>query len=301
MPNNPFDQACRYLCKQFGVAMLAWLLRMEPADFVFRRWLDTKSLSFPGQPDRTCDTVAHIENVADGQSPWAVIVEFQIAPDELMFGRCLGYSGPMWIEHKPSPERGDRYSVGVAVVNLTGRGNTARDMHWPKAGFRTTVQPVERNLAFESASALVADVEAGRAPRAALAFVPLMQGGAGADIIAKWKELATAEPDVVARSDYGGLAVIFAGATDGKEIWKEALKEWDMVHSAIVDEWRKEGITTGNIRLISRALVIRFGPLPAEVASQLQSLPPTADFDAIFDRAMLAATLNEFRAALPPK
>ena len=74
-----------------------------------------------------------------------------------------------------------------------------------------------------------------------------------------------------------------------------------MVHSAIVDEWRKEGLTTGNIRLISRALVIRFGPLPAEVASQLQSLPPTADFDAIFDRAMLAATLNEFRAGLPPK
>src|SRR5262249_16779098 len=102
----------------------------------FRRWLDTRLLRFPGEPDRTCDTVAHLEDLEANQLPWAVVVEFQIEPLTLMFGRLLGYFGPLWMELKPSDERGDRFHLGAIVVNLTGTGNASRTMAWPMTGMR---------------------------------------------------------------------------------------------------------------------------------------------------------------------
>jgi hypothetical protein len=51
-----------------------------------------------------------------------------------MFGRLLGYLGPLWLEEKPSRERGDRFEIGAVVVNLTGLGNCSRLSSWPSAG-----------------------------------------------------------------------------------------------------------------------------------------------------------------------
>jgi hypothetical protein len=81
---NPFDQAARYLMKQEPAAMLGWLLGVEPGAFRFRRWLDARQARFPGEPDRTCDTVAWLEDPTGGGLPWAVPVEFQIEPDATM-------------------------------------------------------------------------------------------------------------------------------------------------------------------------------------------------------------------------
>ena len=69
MAANPFDQASRYLAKLDPPAFLAWLLRLALSAFVFRRWLDTRLIRFPGEPDRACDTVAFLEDVAAGGVP----------------------------------------------------------------------------------------------------------------------------------------------------------------------------------------------------------------------------------------
>jgi hypothetical protein len=58
MATNRFDQACRYLAKLDPVGLLCWLLRKSPPELRFRAWLDTRTLAFPGDPERTCDTVA---------------------------------------------------------------------------------------------------------------------------------------------------------------------------------------------------------------------------------------------------
>jgi len=235
-----------------------------------------------------------------------VIAEFQITPDELMLGRFMGYAGPLWIEHKPSPERGDRFEIGIVVVNLTGRGNMARDMSWPNVGLRTAIQPVERNLEFEPAAELLADIGSGKAPRAALPFVPLMQGGSEADIIGKWVELASGEPDAGARADFGGLALIFAEAGKCREPWRESLRGWNVVQSQQVLEWqsaaREQGMAAGQqqgrIRSIQRVLTNRFGPVAAELSARLDALPQAANLDAILDAATLAPSLDVFRAEL---
>jgi hypothetical protein len=299
MAQNPFDQGCRYLVKMEPVGMLLWLLRLRPEQVHFHGWLDTRRLSFPGEPDRICDTVAFLEDVARGGVPWAVPVEFQIEPDALMFGRLLGYLGSVWVELKPSAERGDRFQVGAVVVNLTGQGSTAREMDWPEAGLSTRLGVVERNLAQEEAGAVLAAVGAGEVSRVVLPFVPLMQGGGEAAIIQEWVRLASAEPDGRRRADYGGLALVFAEAAGCREAWKHALREWNMIQSQQVLEWQAEARVEGEVKGQGEALLTvleaKFGSVPREVASAIRATTDLNRLKSWLIHAGKAASLDQFR------
>jgi hypothetical protein len=120
MTINRYDQASRYTSKLDAGGLLAWLLREEPANLRFRSWLDTRTLPFPGDPERTCDTVAWLGD-ADPAIQWAIPVEFCIEPDGTLFGRLLVYLGQLWLEIRPTDAGGERFAVGAIVVNLTGR------------------------------------------------------------------------------------------------------------------------------------------------------------------------------------
>src|SRR4051794_7842796 len=128
-PPNPFDQACRGLLRRGRVELLCWLLKVPTASLRFVRWLDTH-LTVPGQPERVGDTIAHVLRVDQNHFPWAIPVEFQVAPDALMFGRVMVYEGLVWMLEKPSEEAGDRFNLQAVVVNLTGVGRSARRMSW---------------------------------------------------------------------------------------------------------------------------------------------------------------------------
>lgn len=214
---NPFDQASRYLAKLDPTGFVAWVLTVAPPQFRFVRWLDTRQIPFPGEPDRICDTVAHLENLATGGEPWAVPIEFCIESDSRMFGRLMVYGGSIWLEVRPADNRGDRFSIGAVVINLTGKGNASRNMNWDEAGLRTVFQIVERNLATESAPHTLANIAAGTTSRIILPFVPLMQEGGESAIVQEWLRLAVAESDAYRRGDYGGLALVFAEAADRGE------------------------------------------------------------------------------------
>src|SRR3954451_16617572 len=95
---NVYDQAARFVAKLDPPGILCWVLQLRPDALVFRRWLDTRLIPFPREPDRECDTVASIEDVRRGQVPWALLLEFQIAPDPLMFGRVTAHLGQVWLE-----------------------------------------------------------------------------------------------------------------------------------------------------------------------------------------------------------
>ena len=151
MATNPFDQASRYAAKLDPVGFLCWLLSEVAALLRFRGWLDTRTLPFPGDPERTCDTVAWLGD-ADPDVSWAVPVEFSLEPLATMFGRLLVYLGQLWLELRPSDRRGDRYQVGAVVVNLTGRGQSSRDLRLRQTGIRTCLGVRELNLADEDAA-----------------------------------------------------------------------------------------------------------------------------------------------------
>jgi hypothetical protein len=111
-----------------------------------------------------CDTVAHLENVGEGHLPWAVLLEFQAEPDAVMFGRDLAYLAQVWLERKPTNERGDRFQLGAVVVNLTGRGNAARATNWERAGMTLVFRPREVNLCDRDADETLDGVAAGTVP-----------------------------------------------------------------------------------------------------------------------------------------
>src|SRR6266545_1442012 len=72
MPVNFFDQAARYVIKLDPAGFFAWLLGGLVV-LVFREWLDTRTLPFPGERDRTCDTVARLDDPANPDDPLALV------------------------------------------------------------------------------------------------------------------------------------------------------------------------------------------------------------------------------------
>jgi hypothetical protein len=142
MTPNPYDQAARYAAKLDAPAFLGWLLGPRAARFV--GWLDTRTIPFPGEPDRTCDTVAGLAETADPSRRWALPIEFQGRPDADLFGRLLEYLGRLWRELRPPDLPDGRYAVGAVVVNLTGLGRTSRTMRLGRTGVRTSLEVAEK-------------------------------------------------------------------------------------------------------------------------------------------------------------
>jgi len=290
--DNPYDKASRYAAKLDAGAFLAWLLGLGLA---FRTWLDARTLSFPGEPDRTCDTVAHLTE-SSGQ-PWAVPVEFQLAPHPAQFGRMLGYLGALWLEKRPDPEPGSRFHVGAVVINLTGRGGASRDLKvgTGKRRLRTCLEIVEVNMATVSAKSVLRAISARRTGRCLLPWIALMHGGDESAIIRRWLKLAQAEPDSRLRADYGALALVFAEAAGRQEIWKQALEGWEMVESKQVLEWEAAGAVKARRADVRRLLEIRFGPLPEALLQRLQALSDMNRLEALFDQAVSLVSLQDLQ------
>lgn len=301
MTGNPFDRAARYAAKLDPPGFLAWVLSLPGDAFAFGGWLDTRGVSFPGDSDRTGDTVARLDRPGGTDPPWAVAVEFQIEPDPLMFGRLVLYLGNLWASVKPDEGRGSRFEVGAVVVNLTGSGRASRRMEWPAAGLVTHLSAAERNLSGENADEILAGVEGAARSRALLPWVPLMTGGGEAGIIDRWKAAAESEPNYHRRVDLAWLARVFADAADRKPIWDKALEGWNVKESATVKEWIAEGKAEGALAEAAAAVVAvleaRFGSAPGDL---IEAVRRSTDLAVLRNWVALAArtpTLADFRAA----
>jgi hypothetical protein len=306
VPKNVYDQASRYTAKLDPAGFLGWTLNLPADGFAYRGWLDTRGVPFPGGEERTGDTVARVDNSTTHGTPWIVAVEFQIEPDSLMFGRLLNYLSGLWLAVKPDPERGSRFSVGGVVVNLTGAGSASRDFAWPSAGLRTQLTIVERNLEREPAADLLGRIGTGERPRTLLPWIPLMTGADESAIVDRWKEEAEAEPDDRHRSDYAGLAKVFAEAAGRLDFWSDALKGWNMKQSQAVLEWLEEGRAEGRAEAelttrrasLSELLEARFGAVPTEVTDHIRVSTDIATLKRWLVAAGQANSLAEFRAAI---
>jgi len=292
MAVNDFDKAARYAARMDPEAFLGWVLTLPAEAFAFAGWLDTRGVVFPGGDDRTGDTVAGVTRTDAGGEPWLFAVEFQVEPDAEMFGRMLEYLGNLWRRVRPDGARGSRFAPVGVVVNLTGTGNATRQHVWPAAGVNTTLLVNERNLAMESAEELLVKIGTGVVSRAVLPWVPLMTGADEAGIVEQWKRLAEAEPDDRRRSNYGGLAKVFADAAGRFPLWSQALEGWNMKRSRAVLEWLEEGEQVGlqkgqalgeqvglqkgerlgRLEFLEEAITCKFGELPEAVLEQLRQL-----------------------------
>lgn len=115
-----FDQAARYAAKLDALGFLRWLLLGLEPELTFGGWLDTRTLPFPGEPERTCDTVAGLSQATDVDSVLALVIEFQTEPDPDILDRLLEYLARVWRELRHGPRRRGKYAVVGALLTLTG-------------------------------------------------------------------------------------------------------------------------------------------------------------------------------------
>lgn len=169
-------------------------------------------------------------------------------------------------------------------------------------GVRTALFVEDRNLQDQDAAVTLAGIAAGTLGRSLLLWIPLMHGGGVVGIIQQWLELARQETDSRRRSDYGGLALVFAEASGRPPVWKEALKGWNMRDSQQVLEWiamgRSEGKIEGERDALLRLLEKRFSPgAPAEVISAIRGTEDLEQLRHWVDSACSADSLDASRQA----
>jgi hypothetical protein len=303
-----FDQAARYTAKLDPSAFLRWLLGLN-APLAFQGWLDTRTLPFPGEPDRTCDTVAELLDATHPGRLWALVVEIQSEPDAEILDRLLEYMIRLRREVRHGPDRRVQYDTAAALLNLTGPPpRDVQDMVLPcQAEVRLRFRPLVRTLRDDDATAALRGIDAGSVGRSILPWIPLMHGGGDLSTMEEWKRLAGLEPESRLRSVYGSLALVFAELADRKAEWKKALEGWNMRESTVVAEWQAEGRTEGRAEGLVQArradlmdiLQTRFHTtLAPDLAAAIQE---KTDPTLLSRWVILAATvdsLDVFRAAI---
>jgi hypothetical protein len=308
--SNPFDQASRYLAKLDPQGFLGWLFADRLATLRFLRWADTRTLPFPGEPERTCDTVADLADTLTGQR-YALPLEFLAEPDPGIFGRLLEYAARVWREIRPVDLPQRRFLVVPAVLHLTGSVQIAREMRLGDSPWHLRLDPLEKNLTDEDAAQTLAAMATGRLRLVLLPLVPLMRGGSEPGIIDQWKQLAQTEQDTRRRSDYAGLALVLAELTNAPHLWRQALEGWNMRQSMQVLEWqaearqegkaegRLEGKIEGKIEDLLRLLEKRFRrKVPAVVVQRIRATTDIAQLAEWFDKAITIGSMKEFRELL---
>ncbi len=174
MPTNVFDQAARYSIQSDPLGFLRWLIRGLDQALAFFGWLDTRTLPFPGAPDRTCDTVAELAVNAVGGPRFAVVTEFQTEPEPEILDRELEYAVRIRRGLRHGPERREKYTVIAALVNLTGAAQSdTLEMSIPGlAAPALRLQVALRTLSEEDAALTLDEIVAGPRRAASCAGFP---------------------------------------------------------------------------------------------------------------------------------
>jgi hypothetical protein len=300
---NAYDQSARYVVKADPAGFFRWLVPGMPPGLEFQGWLDTRTLPFPGEADRTSDTVAELFDPIEPRVRWALVTEFQAEPDAEILDRLLEYLARLRRELRHGPKRRDKFRVAAGLVHLTGsKSAETLDMTLPgepTVGLRLTI--ALKALRDEDAGAILAEIAAGRASRWLLPWVPLMKNGGKPTIREEWVRLAAAEPNSLWRSNYAALALIFAELTRHQASWKKTLEGWNVKKSPIIEEWKAEGEAKGRVEAAREILLdLLRDRFPGEVRSDL-----TASIEGESDRARLwkgissvskVSSIEEFRA-----
>ena len=297
MATNRYDQASRHLARQAGAKLWPWLLRLSANKVRFERLLPTH-FTVPGFPERVGDLVAALTDLEEGGRPWAICLEFQAEPDFDMTDRLLVTLGLVRRTERPSDAPGDRYWVGAVVINLTGRGMAKRDLQWRGDGLHLLLQPCEWNFGEMDAMQVMNEVEQGLAPVEALAWISLMKGGDESATIDRWVRLARQETDPERLADLA-LVAVFAELLNRQDVWKKALKGWNMKESQMVKQWqdeaKAEGKAEGKAEMLLKVLKNRFKKVPKGLRAAILAETDAERLNGLVDVAFQTGTVTEFR------
>jgi len=148
------------------------------------------------------------------------------------------------------------------------------------------------------AGKVLEEVASGLAPPQLLALIPLMQGSGGPDILQRWRQLVTAEPDRQRRAD-SQLAQVFAERVGRLAEWEAIMEDLTFIESpmiaALLDRNRAEARVDNQAESLRRLLRRRWGTLPTDLVAVIETCRETATLERWFDLAIDATSLANFR------
>jgi hypothetical protein len=296
-----FDQIARRVAKRDGAGFFRWaLVGLDPA-LSFIGWSDARTVPESGKKELTLDAVGEFANAARPEEPWLFVVEFKAVPRADDLEQLLEYVVRCRRERRLQSDPRLRYSVGGALVDLTGRRPTGTlSMSVPgMPGFGLSFGPIPRPLSGENASATLTGIGGGQIAPCILPLVPLMAGAAEAAVVAEWKRMVDSYLPAHDRDEYAADARILAGLARVRPAWDSTLKEYKMETSDVVMEWQAEAKVETQRAVILRALErLCKAPVPADVAQAVRATTDLATLSRWFDAALDAATYDDFRAAI---
>jgi hypothetical protein len=228
-------------------------------------------IAFPGEPDRRCDTVAELLSKSQTQAPWAFILEVEACARSRFPDRLFEYQARAQRKLRHGPRKRDRYLIACGVIVLTGRLRPALfKMRLPNTKLGLFWRARVFNMSARSARKILERIAAGELSRAILCWIPLMRGGDDPDVVQRWLEVCTAEPNVQRRMDYANLAKVFADRAGWVGVWSKALEGWQMWKSTVIQSWRDEGRVLGQRELLVEMVRLKYPTLSAELLAQIE-------------------------------
>jgi hypothetical protein len=225
---NDYDVGSRYAILNLDPrGFLLWLVPSTRASRDWKGWLKTDRITFPGEPERRCDTVAVFEARWGTDPPVALVVESQTRPRGDMHEREGEYLLRLRREVVFHRDPLVQYDVVGALLNLTGPATPETWAVEPQGFDGFGVRLRLKVVAFRDVDArqILAEVREGKTSFALLAWLPLMAGADAEEVVREWAAVAGAVADERIRADLGGLAKLFASLAARRQVWDLVLKE----------------------------------------------------------------------------
>ena len=118
--------------------------------------------------------------------------------------------------------------------------------------------------------------------------------------------MAEAEPDRRRKSEYAGLARVFAEKGGCKAIWEQKLEDWNVEESTVVNAWIARGEARGKEvgKLLKAQMTIlrfgtrKFGESTEEREATIMAITDPDRLDRIMDRILDATDWDDLLATV---
>jgi hypothetical protein len=270
------------------------LQRLRPLlgmTLAFRGWFNTRSVPLPGGPDRDADLVAIADDPAQPNKPWLLIHEFQAQadPDKAV---VIQLETLIFLCYARDVDRdGGKFQVLAVFVHLRGEGcDHAVSVRTP-TGRGFSGDPVEWEVARDSAPEVLDKVHSGAFSWGALFWVALMLGADDEKVVERWSALVDERVPQEFKPDVLYIASMFAELAGRMIAWNRVMQGGHMTESVIASKMIELGEMRAKredlLRLVRLRFPVLLTPDVERAIADQPSLPLMKSWlDAAFDPAM---------------